>query len=194
MLLSDEEATLKRFIETFIDEINVIILSDYDKGIFKSESFIRYLADVTAKAGLTVIAQSRANQIEKFDWADHLLISAKHAVHVINLRTKKEIANIQALGRKIQEFYSFKSFTIYDSADQDIALFNRNGDVIQYQKEPVQLIDQTGMGDVILTVIGMSMSSGASPEESLILAHRGFMSAGRQIGTGQIFKKNLLDV
>jgi D-glycero-beta-D-manno-heptose-7-phosphate kinase len=192
ILSSDEEATLTRFIETFIDEIDVMILSDYDKGIFKSESFIQQLQSIKSKSKCLTIAQSRANQIDKFEWVDHILISAKHASHVLNLKSKKEISGIKQLGKAILSGFSFKSFTIYDSTEQNMGLFKTDGEAFLYHQDHVQLIDQTGSGDVVLSILALGLASGASFEESLILAHRGFVAGGLQVGTGRIYAESLL--
>jgi D-glycero-beta-D-manno-heptose-7-phosphate kinase len=191
-LLPDEEATLKRFIETYADDLDVLILSDYDRGMFKSASFIDFLYATATKRHVFTAALSRSNEIDHFTWVDHLLISSKLAAQILNTKLKRDVTGIGNLADEIYNLHKIEAFTIYDSMDQQMLMYRGGTPVMQYRESPIQLIDQTGMGDVALVISSLAFACEATPEEAIILAYKGFISAGQQVGTGQVFSENLL--
>jgi rfaE bifunctional protein kinase chain/domain len=191
-LTQDEEASMRRFIETYSDEIDAMILSDYDKGLFNSSLFIDFLKDISKRLKFITIAQSRTSQPEKFAWVDTLVLGQKQANQFLIAKTNQNITEIEKLGKQLQNLIHVRSMLLYDSPDQSMILFKKNQMILKCKNPRMQLIDLTGMGDATLAITALALSAKATDEEALELAFRGFLLAGQQVGTGQIFIENLL--
>jgi len=160
--------------------------------VFKSESFITSLKKVTTKRKILTTALCRTENLPFFSWVDYLTVTHRHAVNFLRLKTKQEIEDIQELGRKIWEFIPVKHIVISDGSNQTITLFSSGKQECQCSNAPSEVRDQTGLSDVSVAVMTLSLSSGASPEEAVTLSYRGMKSAGKQLGTGKITKSDLL--
>ncbi len=191
-LTDEEQASLRHYISTYSDEINSIVIADHGKGVFQSESFIRFIKELSQRRRLLTIAQCRTSELEKFSWVDHLIVNYKKAQHFLHLKKRQDYSGIELVGQSIRDYLGLSNLTLYDSASQTIALFRENQDVFKQNDIPIQLVDQTGIGDVATAALAVSLGSGASLEEAIILAQRGSISAGQQIGTGRITVQSLV--
>jgi D-glycero-beta-D-manno-heptose-7-phosphate kinase len=191
-LTSEEEAPMIRFIDSFLDDIDAVILSDYGRGVFKSESFIKSLKKLTTHRKILTTALCRTENLPFFSWVDYLTITYKNAVNFLHLRTKQEFKDIQEIGQKIWEFVPVKHIVISDGSNQIISLFCNGKQECQCSNAPSEVRDQTGLSDVSVAVMTLGLSSGASSEEAVTLSYRGMKCAGKQLGTGKITTSDLL--
>ena len=101
--------------------------------------------------------------------------------------------NTKHLGIKLKTLISCDHLILYNDVDQTITFFGPNDFIFSYGNSPLQLVDQTGQGDIITALVSLSLSVGASPKESVILSYRGWRLANQQLGTGKINKKKLIE-
>ncbi|MBN1354962.1 hypothetical protein JXA40_01695 [bacterium] len=191
-LTTEEEAPMLRFIETFVTDSQVMILSDYGRGVFKSESFIEALKRKISKRKILTVAQCRTENLAFFSWVDYLVLTVQHAMNLIHQKTQKEITDIEELGKKIWENVPVNHIVLNDNANQNMSLFTNGLRSCVCSNTPSQVRDQTGLSDITVAVLAIGLSAGASPREAVLLAFRAIKSAGQQIGTGKILPDDLM--
>ncbi len=187
----EESAPMLQFLKSYIDDIDILILSDYNKGIFKSEKFLSDLRALQNKKQVYTVAQCRSEKIEKFDWVNHLILSIRSARAVIGNGSEEDSLN--AVTDKLRHRTPVTYITIYDPAQKSMITYHGGKKICICSELPTQAWDQTGLGDVTTALTALAKAAGATEQESLELAFRGIDAAGKQTGTGKINFDHLMN-
>ena len=173
-----------------LDQVDLIIVSDYNKGLFQGE-FMPKLTAIARAANVPIIADPACN-VDFSRYAGCACITPN--------RTEAGLA----LGRKIvtpsdglaaaKHLLKFDVDTAVVTLDQDgIAWANWDGESELFSIRPRQVFDITGAGDMVISVIGYCLAIGINWRQAIELAN---LAAGLQIerlGSTPVTRNDLLD-
>ena len=151
-----------------IDEIDLVLVSDYNKGVCKGDLFPR-LIELARKAGKPVVADP-VKDADYRRYAGCTCITPNRAEAARALGTR--IATPQegmAAARKLLDFGLQSAIVTLDR--DGMAWVDRSGQSRLFTARPRQVCDITGAGDMVLSVLGYMLAAGADPAAAIEVAN-----------------------
>jgi D-beta-D-heptose 7-phosphate kinase/D-beta-D-heptose 1-phosphate adenosyltransferase len=187
--ISDENADkLLWFVKERIDDFDVVLLSDYGKGLL-SEKLLRRLIDEAKHHGKAIIVDPKGLNFKKYAGATAITPNKREA----SLATGTEIVDDVSLtvaGQKlIQEIPVDK--VLISCGKDGMVLFEREKEPFKISAEARQVFDVSGAGDTVLAVLGLGLASGASFREAAALANVAAGIVVGKVGTATVSREEL---
>jgi D-beta-D-heptose 7-phosphate kinase/D-beta-D-heptose 1-phosphate adenosyltransferase len=184
------EAELRQAIAPQLRRADIVLISDYDKGVCTT----RVLADTIAGArerGLRTLADPiRDRDYGKYHGCSAMTPNRLEA----GLATGRSIPNadeaLQA-ARQLLEQLDLEAAII--TLDKDgMALAHRDGRRQLFPTRPRQVYDITGAGDMVLSVLAMALAGGADYDPAIRLANIAGGLEVEKIGVATVTRDELL--
>jgi len=190
--LSDSEmASLKGYIDSYINEIDVIIISDYAKGMFNRKEFAKYIINRTKKRGIPAIVDTKPGHFARFKNASVLLCTLKEAREYILLTHLVSMVDIDKIGKILLETTKCNCLVIIqDEKGFKLNVFGEQR--IKTQELGKSLYNSVGLEDTATSVLAMSLASGLDLKSSMELVIRAIDIAASKPGTSVVTKEELL--
>lgn len=182
--------TLLRIVLPLIENHQVVLISDYAKGVCTPE-IVQQIIVHAQQAGVPVIVDPRPGE-------DYSLYRGATAVTPNRLETTRATGiNVQsredafAAGRRLCEQLDLKhAFVTLDS--DGIAVVHASGDAELLPTRKREVYDITGAGDMVLATIGVAVADGASPADTARLANIAGGLEVEQIGVVPVTRDEML--
>jgi D-beta-D-heptose 7-phosphate kinase/D-beta-D-heptose 1-phosphate adenosyltransferase len=184
------EGELIQAIHQQIRKADIVLISDYDKGVCTPG----LLAGLIARAksfGLKALADPiRGNDYRKYHGCSAITPNRLEA----GLATGRQIRNNeQALeaGAQLRERLDLEAAIV--TLDKDgMALIHRDGRSQVMPTRPRQVYDITGAGDMVMAVLGMTLAAGADYEAAIRLANVAGGLEVEKIGVAPVTRDEIL--
>ncbi len=182
-LKTDLEELVFESLQKIITEIDLVVLSDYDKGLF-SETLARKIIQLAKKFDKKIIADIKPKNKDYFIGVDVVTPNLEEAVRITGLKKIENIGN-DLVG-------VCKSDVLITRGKDGISVFIKDGRHIDISGEKVATIDVSGAGDTVVALIGLSMASGLNLEQSAYLANLGASVVVQKLGTATLTREEIL--
>jgi len=169
-------------IKEIIDNIDVIAISDYDKG-FLTENIIRNVREISkTNKKITIVdtKPSRMHLYKDFDWFTPNIIEAQTFSNIKHNGIKKNLKEIsKTMIKKLNPNYFLitcggEGMYFYDKALKHIPVITK------------EVSDVSGAGDTVVAILALALASGAKPLEAVQLANYGASIVVGKAGTATI--------
>jgi D-glycero-beta-D-manno-heptose-7-phosphate kinase len=172
-----EKKILKRFRE-LLPKADAVIVEDYAKGLV-SETLAAQIFKLARKAGkMVAVDPNTKTPVSVYSGATILTPNTKEAEHLSGIPIRDEESLRQA-GFKILKTTAAEHI-VMTRGKEGMAIFSRGNSTIRliptYARE---VYDVSGAGDTVISVLVLSLVSGASIEEASVL---GNLAAGLEVG------------
>jgi len=168
-LSAPRERELLQAVTRQLRRTEVVLISDYDKGVCSPGLLTSIIAAASA-LGLRIIADPiRSNDYRKYHGCSALTPNRLEA----GLATNCSIAtNTEALAAadRLRERLDLEA-AIVTLDKEGMALSHSDGRRAIFPTRPRQVYDITGAGDMVLAVLGMALAAGADYEPAIRLAN-----------------------
>ena len=179
---------LVQFVREHIDSFNVVLLSDYGKGLF-TEMLLRQVIDVANQNNRTIIVDPKGLNFKKYAGATAITPNKKEA----SLAAGVEIvdnASLMAAGQKLLEDIPVQK-VLLTCGQAGIVLFEHGKKPYQIPAETRQVFDVSGAGDTVLAVLGLGFASGASSRQAAALANVAAGIVVGKVGTATVSREEI---
>jgi len=171
-----QESALRALLAPRLSIFDAILVNDYGKGLLTG-SLLRWLLDAAAAAGRPVLVDPyKGRDFARYRGATALTPNRAEAstatgVEVVDLDSAQRAADllIDRLGLE---------FALVTLDKEGMFLKQRGGEGRHLPTTPREVFDVTGAGDMVLSVLGMALASGATPLEAAGLAN---VAAGLEV-------------
>lgn len=174
-----EDAILEKF-EEKIDEIDGIILSDYDKGVLTPKVSTEIIK-IAKKKGKIVVVDPKPSNVENYIGASSMTPNRKEAeLCLVNSRKK----SIDEIGKEIREKIELENLLMTRS-EEGVSLYEEDKvtNIPTFAKE---VFDVTGAGDTVISVYTLAKAAGATWEEAAKIANTAAGVVVGKIGTSTV--------
>jgi D-beta-D-heptose 7-phosphate kinase/D-beta-D-heptose 1-phosphate adenosyltransferase len=189
-LPAESESLLWEQIPEAVAKADIVLISDYDKGVC-TPSLVRSLITACRSLDVRVVA----DPIRSHDYSKY------HGVHCMTpnrleaqLATGMTIATPEdalAVGHKL--LHSLKMECILVTLDRDgMALVHGDGRALHVPTRPRQVYDITGAGDMVLSMVGLCLASGADYDEAAALGNVAGGLEVEKIGVALLTRQEVL--
>ncbi len=151
-----------------MDEVDLVLVSDYDKGVCKGDMFPRLIALARA-AGVPVVADPvKDADYRRYAGCTCITPNRAEAGRALGMRIATPQEGLDA-ARKLLDF-GLQSVIV--TLDRDgMAWVDRNGQAQLFPARPRQVCDITGAGDMVLSVLGYMLAAGADAASAIEAAN-----------------------
>lgn len=161
----------KEFMRREIDDSDIILISDYAKGAI-TEDLMNFLKTT----GKKIIIDPKPKNISLYH--DSFLITPNEE-EALEMSKKEEI---YSAGRHLKQ--TLNSNILITRGEKGMSLFSDKE--IEIPTIAKEVYDVTGAGDTVIAALSLSLASGASFEESIIIANHAAGISVERAGTYQV--------
>jgi len=183
ILSKEEERIVLKKIETIIDEVDIVIISDYAKGLI-TENLAKRLITKVVSQKKKILVDPKGKNYKKYKGATLLTPNQKEAVQATNL-DEHEKNSVEKSGNLLLESLSVEALLI-TRGENGMSLFQQNKEIAHLKALARKVYDVTGAGDTVIASLAVMLAAGANFQEAASIAN---ISAGlvvEQIGTTAI--------
>lgn len=160
---------LKTKILPILDQVKLIAVEDYDKGLFSSGELLRWLIIEAKKRNLCVIVDpARITDYARYSDVD---IITPNRVETANAAAMaiKTIDDAVTAGRLLHNKFNIKNVIV--KLDRDGVLIANSESPLHVPTQPREVFDNTGAGDIVLATLAVALAEGFSLQNAAILAN-----------------------
>lgn len=175
-----------------IGSTDAVILSDYCKGLFADDAFVRELIAICQVHQIFVLIDSKRKELGCFEHADivkpnNLELEAATGVQIV------DDASLNSAGSIYLEKSGAKLLMVTRGA-QGISVFERGKRRMDFSADrAAQVYDVTGAGDTVISTVSLALVSGMPVSDAMELANIAAGIVISSVGTVAIRWEELVD-
>ncbi len=179
---------IAKYLEEKIPDVDVVLISDYGKGLITEALMARLIAAGQKHKKIT-IADPKGLDFSKYSGVSLITPNKKEAALASGIEVVDETTLIEA-GNKILQRVGIDKLLITCGKD-GMVLFDRNKAPYKIRAETRQVYDVSGAGDTVLAVFGLAVASGISFEDGAVLANTSAGIVVGKVGTATVSRQEL---
>ena len=179
---------ITRFIEDKIPDVDVVLISDYGKGLITKDLLSRVIASAKNHNKMTIV-DPKGLDFSKYSGVSLLTPNKKEAALASGVEINNE-SNLEKAANKILKNIILDNLLITCGKD-GMVLFEKNKKPFRVRAEARQVFDVSGAGDTVLAVLGLAVASGASIHNSVTVANTAAGIVVGKAGTATVSKQEL---
>jgi D-beta-D-heptose 7-phosphate kinase/D-beta-D-heptose 1-phosphate adenosyltransferase len=179
---------ITRFIEDKIADVDVVLISDYGKGLI-TETLLSRLISAAQKHKKITIADPKGLDFSKYSGVSLLTPNKKEAALASGVEIVDESTLFKS-GHKILQTVGLDKLLITCGKD-GMVLFGQNREPYKVKAKTRQVYDVSGAGDTVLSVFGLAIASGASFKNAMSIANTAAGIVVGKVGTATISRQEL---
>lgn len=183
-----ENELLKQF-KSHIASHDLVILSDYAKGLFSSQG-LHSLIEEARHHGKLVLVDPKGNDYSRYKGATLLTPNRHEFASAISAAPETEEDFVRA-AQKIMETNDISAMII-TRGEQGMTLVRVSGLIEHLPTRALEVFDVSGAGDTVIATLATTLAAGASFSEAMHLANTAAGLVVAKIGTAVVHQKELL--
>ena len=173
----ESEERLLSFVEKEIAAYDVVLVSDYQKGVL-TDSILEKIIGFGKRYSIPVIIDPKGRDFSKYRGAT-LITPNRKELKVASGSALQNEDEIEAVGQDMRAKLELEYLALTRS-EEGISLFYQDGRHIRLPAEAREVFDVTGAGDTVLAMLGIGLAGGLTLENAARLAN---IAAGIVVGT-----------
>jgi D-beta-D-heptose 7-phosphate kinase / D-beta-D-heptose 1-phosphate adenosyltransferase len=184
------EGELLRHISRQLPDADLVLISDYDKGVCVP-SLLRHVIAAASHKGIRTLADPiRGRDYRKYHGCSALTPNRLEASLGCG-RHIETVADALAAAAELRELLDLEAMIV--TLDKDgMALAHADGRRQHFPTRPRQVYDITGAGDMVLSVLGLALAAGADYDPAVRLANVAGGLEVEKIGVATITRDEIL--
>jgi D-beta-D-heptose 7-phosphate kinase/D-beta-D-heptose 1-phosphate adenosyltransferase len=184
---ASEERILSH-VKATVAELDVIYLSDYQKGVL-TDRMLRQIIAIGREAGVPVLVDPKGNDYQKYHGATLLTPNRKEAQQATGM-TITDDASLLAVGRRLLEDLELESLVLTRS-EEGMTILSPEGE-IHLPTVAREVYDVSGAGDTVLSLFGLGLAQQLPLETTARLANLGAGIVVGKVGTSTVSAQEML--
>lgn len=181
------EYALLRNIESKIDELDAVILSDYDKGVLTpmvAKEIVRMCRD----RGKIVTVDPKPKNALNYYGATSMTPNRKEAKECLGM---ERATNMEEIGKELKKKLQLDNLLLTRS-EEGMSLFIEDK-IVNIPTFAKEVYDVTGAGDTVISVFTLAAASGVSWHEAAKIANTAAGVVVGKMGTSTVTKDEILE-
>lgn len=184
------ENRIINFLKTVIQDIDAIILQDYNKGVL-SEKLITEIIQLGIQNNKIISVDPKFINFRKFKNVTIFKPNKKETEDILGMRILTD-ENISEAGKKLLELMEAK-YVLLTLGEKGIALFGKNNNEIRIPTKARKVADVSGAGDTVISTITYALAAGATIEEAAYIGNYAGGLVCEEVGIIPITKEKLFN-
>ncbi len=184
------EQKLIASVEARIDEADIVLISDYDKGVC-TPGFLAAVIAASKRRGIRVVADPiRGRDYSRYRGCSAMTPNRLEAGLALG-RNLATIPDALRAAHDLRDQLEMEAGIV--TLDKDgIAMAHRDGREMLFPTRPRQVYDITGAGDMVMSVLAMALAAGADYDAAIRLANIAGGLEVEKIGVATLSREELL--
>ncbi len=179
---------LNRFLKNTIPRVDLVLISDYGKGVITADLLQKVFAWSLKHKKIT-IADPKGLDYQKYAGAWLLTPNKKEAALAAGIDITDE-SSLHRAGRRIIETARARNLLI-TCGKEGMVLFEHKKEPFTIAAQARQVYDVSGAGDTVLAVLGAAIASGAPFQAAAALANTAAGIVVGKVGTATVSRQEL---
>lgn len=167
--LPEEEILLQTLTESLLGEVDLIILSDYGKGLCTTH-FCSWLSLECKKAGIPLLVDPKGLDWNKYSGASMITPNFKEFCEALHCSLPNEDSLVESHAPMLLHRLQIDSLLVTRS-EKGMSLCTEQG-IHHVHTEALEVYDVSGAGDTVLATLGAAMAAKWNLEDAVKLANR----------------------
>lgn len=190
ILTEIEENEIWEKISIIIDKVDLIVISDYNKGLL-TNSLISGLITTATKSNKIVLVDPKGNNFQKYRNATILTPNLKEFIEACNFEgVSSEI--FEEKGAQLLSLLNLEALLVTQGED-GMTLLEKGKKPFHLRAQARKVYDVTGAGDTVIATLAVAIGAGLNFAESAKAANTAAGIVVEQIGTSTVEFKDLAD-
>lgn len=185
-----EEDKIWERIEDLIEQVDLILLSDYNKG-FLTENLIKRLITKAIENNKLVLVDPKGKNYNKYWGATILTPNLREIIEACGLE-ETDAASVESAGVKLLELLGLRALLI-TKGEEGMTLLEKDKKPFHLPARARKVYDVTGAGDTVIATLAVAIGAGLSLAESSDAANTAAGIVVEQVGTSTISFDKLND-
>ena len=169
---------MRAWLEANQDRFDGVILSDYDKGLFRSPEWSRLMPTLTNRV---TVAGPKPTNFSCFAGLELVTLNVLEAAAASGCSTDST-AGVVAAGAELMQIAQGRPVLV-TRGGEGMSLFRPDSEPFHFPALATQVFDVSGAGDTVLTLVALCRASGAPWEQAVELASHAAAVVVRKLGT-----------
>ena len=171
----DIESSILKFIEKNIKQVDVIVISDYAKGVITKE-LSKKILDLSKQNKKPIIVDPKPKHKDFYKGVDLITPNNNESSEMTDMEDGTTETVIQMGTKLLNELHTNVLIT---RGEKGMALFEKDNSVTHIPAKAKEVYSLIGAGDTVVATIALAMASGADLKEAAFLAN---IAAGIKVG------------
>ncbi len=183
---------MDRFQEVYselLKEVNGVIISDYAKGMFLSESFCSWLIREARKEGKPVFVDPKSASWKKYEGATTITPNLKEFYQTLDKENLTGLSVSEAARRLIEKFNL--DFLVVTKGKEGIYAYSLKEGEISFSAKAREVYDVSGAGDTVIATLTLFYLAGANLSEALYIANLAGGIVVGKVGTKPVYLEEI---
>ena len=170
----DIEHSIIKFLELMIKDVDIIVISDYAKGVI-TPAICSRLIEISRNSNKAVIVDPKPKHKDIYSNATLITPNNAEASEMTNIEDGDDA--VLEMGSKLMKHLN--SNVLVTQGEKGMSLFEKDGKITHISAKAKEVYSLIGAGDTVVATIALALASGASLEEAATLAN---IAAGIKVG------------
>lgn len=184
-----EEKILNSY-RNIIDDLDAVIISDYDKGLLTS-TLAKAVIKLANEKNKLVIVDPKPSNSDNYKGATSMTPNLKESSECFGRKLPETLEEVLEVGKEIREKLNLDHLLMTRS-EKGMSIFTEK-DVIHIPTFAKEVYDVTGAGDTVISVYTLALTTGASKEEAAKIANTGAGVVVGRVGTSTVSQKEIIE-
>lgn len=182
-------SVMAEFIQKTLPEANVVVLSDYAKGVITT-TLIKLVLNCADKHHLPVVVDPKGKDYQKYSGVTVLTPNEKEAEQATGITFNSE-TDIEEAGIKLLELVKDRGAVFITRGEDGISVIEKKNNVFHLPAMASEVFDVTGAGDTVLSTLALAVASGLTYCEAGVLGNLAAGLVVQKLGTAVVTAEEL---
>lgn len=164
----------------FLDEVDAVVISDYDKGVL-TPGLLQAVLPQARRQDLPVCLDPKLRNFPFYKPVT-VITPNHHEAEAITRRTIESEETLIEIGHEVRRMLDFPNVLI-TRGEEGMSLFAASGDLTHIPTVAREVYDVTGAGDTVVATLALALAAGASMLEAAILSNHAAGVVVGKVGT-----------
>ena len=175
-------------VEKCISHMDVVIFSDYDKGM-ATRQIVQSLSQLTTLHGKRLIVNPKPKNVKQFKSASVISLNQSEAEAATGISITDD-RSLHKAAKKLMAVTQPDALLI-TRGPQGMNLYGPNGNVETIPAHLVEVYDVAGAGDTVVSTLALALAAGATFKEAAILANCAGGAVVRKVGVATVSRDEI---
>lgn len=189
----EEINKLWNYLEKILDDVQIIVISDYDKGITNGKLLAR-LIKYGRSNGLPIIVDPKGKNFQKYKGATLITPNKSEFLAVSKLRKTESLEKdlYQSAAKSLIKKLQLEALLV-TLGEHGMCLYQKNKVPDYHQASARRVYDVTGAGDTVVATLSTLLGAGYPIEEATEVANFAAGMVVEEVGTTSITIERLIE-
>ena len=176
-------AQLRRFVQRHIADFQVVVISDYGKGVVDAE-LLSMLTTLRAQQGFVYLIDPKRRNFAHYRGATLVKPNREEAGAAAGIEIRNE-EDLRRAGTQLLQMWQTEAVLVSRS-EEGMSLFKHGSTPQHFPTVAREVFDVTGAGDTVLATCALALGAGATLEEATVLANHAAGVVVGKVGTATV--------